>query len=638
VRKEQLLALIKTSPPPDFDEDDFRHIPDICLAYIVQSVPWRIDRMVVGSGSSAHELVWHDEPVAVVGMLDVQFDVREVYVASSMKAGIEISQKSMDYRSNILTLHKIPEAPYNWRFGNTRMAALIRTTADLFLLQRFFDNTGVKADAVNPNSAFSKVTTLDAFRRKTIAACMDARNASVGPEASFIFENTGAKDSDAVFIASLFNSAGMLSMSAAVEEMRHNRAIYTDRDMTIREVGGEYVVRRDRRNESISNFTVSVENSVVFPDTREVYHEIVVRSVARQSTTIVAASSLANPEQLQAEARLSALGSDNALPTIIDTPTFRKYVTPFLRRQAAESKVKQGTSRLGWSRDRQSFVLPGVTVSMDGKSAQRYIPYPGYAALREVKSVSLSDMGVLEALSPRAANLLGLLTLPVARHFFSCPVRPVFFAQGQHSSEVLQTIFGMCWQSSAFEMPHNTREAQGIDGVYGLPFLVTGFGYARVDKLHVPYLVLANRGHIIDAGITLVEAESIGRCLLTAVVMVAEWCMTVGESHPYADFRSTQQESEVSEGLWLLREAADCDFTDTRKISKFDDLLAKIDPSKIRLSTDGNVILPVDTEDPEILGELLNMDLNPAVIEHELHLSSEAIPYIHRFYGSALTY
>lgn len=554
--------------------------PQSAFAYCVQSVPHTIDRIVIMQKGRDYDIVWNDRKAGFSGLIGLGLGEPKYLAANKMRA-LELQEKlnRSGYVGEVASAFRDMGSTNDvgmWSLDRPMMQAIYATKEDVLGLDR----------AITAFAGMERVvqcipeTMLDSaqvrpgvwFRtRRAFIRHLTPPNASrVSADASSLFELTGSRADDALWIMQSFATSGLPHLASDFKRLAENRVIHRERNVVVREAVNEYQLSGPNGDSMVANFVIRPEAMVLFKERNgEVYYRSRLHYGAKVTEVMISQAALEAPKNLKDELVARVVTSSESaesliVPTVIDLNVMKSKVLPYLRAQTARLPSTDGISSLGWNAHRTAFITPGRIVAMDGVHRIPAIFHPALPALRTFRDVSDWSEAYPPYVHPDCQAVISILLALTVRYYRRCALRPASIKQTSESSRIVERLAAAIGQEVLHEMGHNQRERMDVEGVRGYPFVATGFGQGQLLNANVPYLILTDRGVVLDASVDDSQIEQAGRALQCALVRVVGWCLATGADDfkevPSADYNTSLME----EGRWLVENVCKLQKWETR--------------------------------------------------------------------------
>lgn len=654
VRLMRLAAATGADYPPSWT-DETPPLP--ALAYIVQSAPHSVDRIMLMYSNGDRSITWRDRFAGISGLLGVRpYDRRPLVWGKDAALRAQLSGSAVGSHVVIASMHTFPKAEHKadmeWTEEDSMFVAVASTAEEVIEMQsalsKFPRMESRMWAATSVEDATAPFMSWPALRRAQLVTSCSGAVDRLPLRAVELFERTGSKRSDAAHLISVFSGAGHPMLVDDVHRLARSRVIFQEGRTHIREDTSEYVSVTAAGVMQIANFTLELVKNVSYPDRGEICHQGVLRIGTDARVVTVSGEATKQTKKLHEElgtqyARGSGTNSE-LIPTVVDHNLMTRHVLMDMRRVIAKLNTERGVSHLGWSNDRSYFDLPGMTVTSSGTVPNSCIFHPGVHALRVFrKTVDWAEL--LPGSSPACCgDIISGILAQVVRYYRRAATRPLLISNDSNTIEAVQQLMEYVGQVSVFEMNQNNRENHNTDGVRGYPMLVQGNQQARAAM--VGYMLLAADGIRVEHySRELVDAA--GRFLQRALLKTAAWCITHG-ARGFEETRSmSHNNSLAAEGSQILKLACDVDVESTIKSSTpaLEWLFSQItlDQMAARLTLRDGLTLETDVDGVEwdresVTRELHELDADSAVDGSLLRCSAPVLlPAITRFYGTAPT-
>lgn len=396
------------------------------------------------------------------------------------------------------------------------------------------------------------------LRRSYIYSLIPKDATRVTATAASIFELTGSKSADVAALVEQFKAEGRHQLVEDFVRLSMHRTIFQDRHLTVRETSNEYQMLHNAGVVNLTNFSLTVQNNVSFPNFGNTYCQSTLRCGDTSMDVMLPQSMIQDrvhnlQDELQRQIAAAKQSSAGRLPTIIETGKFRQYVLPYLRKQIADASTVVGIDRLGWSSDRRTFNFPGFTATEDGLHKASKILCPNIPVLKLFHHVD----GWSESFQPNQLDVAGrdmvaMILASCVRYYRLCTTQPIMVTQTSDAALLLDALRKALGQHTIFELGQNNRDGSRVPGVFGYPIFAAGPRSASLTDGQTPYFHLTDRGYRIPSSPTPEQARTAGRAAQCALLKVVNWCLSSG-ADAFGEIASLQHHSALMrEGRWLL--------------------------------------------------------------------------------------
>lgn len=548
--------------------------PTSALAYVVQTVPHTIDRIVITSGRDQEcHVIWRKKRVGLVGMIGM----RPVHLlAPDYRAALSLQRQLSDLgQANevaaVFTDREGSAFREEWRPDLGRLVSVVESAADVVTFAAFYEAFPLATDCVTAMHR-RRLTSVSAaaessigwswMRRSYLAAAIGSHKRELSSAAIHLLEKSHPTREEIAWLIQRFREHGKFELAEDIKRHMDNRVIASDGHTKIREAASEYLVDHGHSTSTIANFALQFVSNLYFRDSVDVFHKARLMYGRSSVDVVIGAHAVDNPGELQKTIRHQMLlhrGGDapDQLPTIIDTTNMRRHVIPYFKHQVSRLPAEEGFRSLGWSEDRSLFVGPGVRVTMGGRTLGPVPRHPGVAPLRHFRDTGDWEVGFASDLPVAARDLVAMTLASCVRFYVKGVTRPVCVQHSPEARHLLKTMFGELGQTEIFELNPNVRDQGATPGVRGYPFLVTGYNTAQAVGAKFGHVLLTDSGYCVNEEIDQEVAEAAGRSLKFGLLRVVEWCIAVGADTfseiPALHFNS----SLLREGKWLVENVCD---------------------------------------------------------------------------------
>lgn len=626
------------------------------LVFVVQTVPYIIDRIVIAYPHGDRHVVWRDRGLGINGLIGLKPHVGRLLTPdreTAMRAQSQLMNSHgeqedvafvyMDQALTEFSCEWEPDHPFVFYAGEPE--GVVR-------LQKLITNMPALSSSsatVSLRSAGSdKLIGWRSARRGLLLAeiMKGIGDGMVPPTAASLFERSCVSRSDGVFMADTLVRQGQISLANDVRRLLTRRVLYVDDRITVTEDMNRILAKTRHGELEVANFCVDMQDTVTFAERADSCIRASVRCGTTETPVILSSQATLNVKRLQDEVAAQFLRrhktEGSALPTIVDMKLMQAHVMPTLRRSLTGMRVIPGVSCLGWSADRGSFTMPGITVSVAGTSKNLCVFHPtmplltNYGPVDEWSEV-LPKLGKCVALDMALAMLA-----QIVRFYKHGSMLPFAVSRDAATVDTVSSLMPYFGQHTVHALNPNARDRTNTDGVRGYPLVATGGSQSQ----HIPYgYVLLTESGLTEENPDRQVTETIGRFLQRAMTDVAVWCMK-SRAEGYQEIKSLDHNSAlVAEGAAIARVA--CLIQVPGSLSKspaptLEKLLSTIPVTDTgsRMTLGGDMKLEIDlghvTEDEaaSITHELTVMGSSGQVEGQSLICDAVTmVPALTRFYG-----
>lgn len=646
----------------EFPESWLLSPPMPCAAFVIQSTPHTIDRIVL-LRNGPNEVVWNRRAAGISGLIGLT-PGKPRYLAPSFEAALamQFSLTNTGYLEEVAAVFNDPwkdDIETRWYPETEMLTAVVDDPTDIVKIQSTVDKfrllgdnlRGLRLRHVNGQVERAATSSWDGLRVSYIITRTAHGSKSISAEAARLFEQTGSKMPDAAKIIAHYRDSGQILLADDFQKLAANRIIRRDQRLVVRETSGDYTVTTPYGTTAISNFHLVIRDSVLFRDRTEVYCRGTLTCGASSYDLVFPRSAVSvklNRLQEALHTQLVIAGgsiSGDLIPTIIDTTQFQRYIIPHLTSQIAHAARIEGVSLLGWSADRKVFHAPGLTITADGRRYEDTVIYPGIAALALFDGVKTWSDSCPQDLPQPCQDVIAMLIALAVRHYRRSIPRPALVLQTSDSVALLEGLTKAMGQRHVFELGQNVRDSTSVDGLHGYPFVASGYGRAQAHKTNVPCVILTDEGYRVEGEIDHSQIDAAGRALQFALVRVAEWCLATGADEFQEVPALDRHTSLMREGQWLITHVCDLEpweISATRE-SSLERLFSQIPfaDTKGRMHLTDGVTLRVDLSGLEFDADGLSeafAAIGAKLTIDESSLTTDAavlLPALDLFYGQA---
>ena len=541
--------------------------PTSAIAYVVQTVPHTIDRVVITTGKSQEWTIsWVKKRVGIVGMLGLSPDH---LITSDYRAALSLQRRLQDLGQarEVAAIYVAKEDPAfrePWRPDIGKMTTVVEGPEDIVTMAAFYDAFPLATDNVMAIHHRRLVSSEDAapkswtwMRRSYLAASIDGSQRELSGTAIRLLEQSHPSRDEIAWLIQRYREKGRLELAEDIKRHMDNRVIFNDGKLKIRETASDYLIDYGGSTSSIANFALSFAYNLFFRDSVDVFHQGRLNYGRTSLDITVGAHAIDNINELQKTVRHQMLphrsdSTPEQLPTVIDSGMMRRHVIPHLKRQVSALPSKEGFCSMGWTTDRSMFVGPGMKVTLNGREPGPVPRHPGVIQLRHFKTDSDWNVGFSADLPLVARDLIAMTLASCVRFFVKSITRPVCVQHSPAARHLLKTMFESIGQREIFELNPNLRDHSNTQGVRGYPFLTTGYNAAQVTNARFGHVLLTDTGYSVVDEVAQEVAEAAGRSLQFGLLRLVEWCLSTGAEEfseiPALHFNS----SLLREGKWLV--------------------------------------------------------------------------------------
>lgn len=652
VNEEELAALSRLSALSGASTAGFvsQGYP-VSAVSVVQSVPWLVDHLVVHQPDHKAVISWEKGKSGFGGLIGMA-GVESRRFAPTVQSALSIQRilKASGTHEEIgfwvdLGSATVPRC----EFQPEKMTLVVDTAEQMVSGSRVLRRFGIEDSVAGCGSG--KLFTIEAppvrttkwrhIRMGYIASSIKSFEKRMSPETIKLLETSAPPREEVAALAGVFRKEGRIALSDELMAHLDNRVISEDRNVKIRETSGSYEYETQIGKSALSNFSLRFTHNLVFRDSSEVFH--VARTVCGHSTyeVMLTGASLDSTTTLAESMRFqhaTRAKQDAALPVIIDTVNFRKHVLPYLRKEVSRIGSQNGVSSLGWSIDRQAFLLPGMMVDMSGRQLADSKFHPNMPALRLFDtSADWTEVGLTEVPAP-ARDFTAMVLAQCARFYLRLPVSPICVDQKSPARALALAVSKALGQKDVFELNANMRDSTHGMGARGYPVLAHGYSLQQAQHLQACVILLTDGGYCADVGDVYAFAEPMGRAIRHSLVRMVEWLMaTNGEDYvesPSSDIHN----SLLREGRWLLDAVCKMQAWEGEDITNpldqwLEDCGYDFLSETLRMTIDLKILIPADILRDEVISSIRELDPD---VELGSVVSASAVallPAMARFFG-----
>lgn len=567
---ETIVALLELAERTgaSFPDSMRSNPPPSAIAYVVQTLPHTIDRIVVTVGKGQECAVsWVKKRVGIVGMLGLSPDH---LLASDYQAALALQRHLHDLGQprEVAAIYVAKDAsPFRepWRPDIGKLTTVVANAEDIVRMSMFYDAFPLATDHVEALHHRSLVAMSGStpvpwswMRRSYLAAAIGNGAArELSGAAIHLLEQSQPSRDEVAWLIQRYREMGRLELAEDIKRQLDNRVIFNDGKLKIRETASEYLIDYGGSTSSIANFAIGFTHNLFFRDSADMFHQGRLNYGRTSLDVTIGAHAIDNINELQKTVRHQMLlhradSTPEQLPTIIDSATMRRHVVPHLKRQVSSLPSKEGFCNMGWTADRGMFVGPGMKVTLSGRESGPVHRHPNVLPLRHFEPDGSWDVGFSTDLPLSARDVIAMTLASCVRFFVKSVTRPVCIQHSPSARHLLKTMFAAVGQREIYELNPNLRDHSSTQGVRGYPFLTTGYNAAQVVNARFGHVLLTDTGYSVGDEVDQAAAEAAGRSLQFGLLRVVEWCIATGAEEfsevPALHFNS----SLLREGKWLV--------------------------------------------------------------------------------------
>lgn len=329
----------------------------------------------------------------------------------------------------------------------------------------------------------------------------------IGAKTIEILEASGPSPELKIKVASRLLKEGKYKALANFNSRFSGGVIVSNERFEIQATANGYVFknRLSKDRVSITNFTMKVENQIIFPEADETYLRVTITAQDQTKTMVLPESALETSKKLNTwlHTTPSETNSDRSA-RILEFTTAGKLL-PYFRQQAADKPVIQGISFLGWDHDKSRFYGHDFSITREGTRSDPAVWQPHVPGLMSFSP----SQAVPEILSPNLPNqlcdVIGAILAMVHRHQNGHEIPAVDIRNTAHNREIIQTLFLALGQVKPVNMFRNARNA-GMHTFRGYPFYTVGDPGKAARMAGNPAFILCGNGLDLDQ-VTLEDAK-----------------------------------------------------------------------------------------------------------------------------------
>ena len=587
--------------------------PTSAIAYVVQTVPHTIDRIIITTGKSQEcKISWVKKRVGIIGMLGLSPDH---LITSDYRAALSLQRRLQDLGQarEVAAIYVAKEDPAfrePWRPDIGKMTTVVGGPEDVVTMAAFYDAFPLTTDNVMAIHHRRLVSSEDAvpmawtwMRRSYLAASIEGSQRELSGTAIRLLEQSHPTRDEIAWLIQRYREQGRLELADDIKRHMDNRVIVNDGKLKIRETASEYLIDYGGSTSSIANFALSFTHNLFFRDSADMFHQGRLNYGRTSLDVTIGAHAIDNINELQKTVRHQMLlhradSTPEQLPTVIDSSTMRRHVIPHLKRQVSALPSKEGFCNMGWTVDRGMFVGPSIKVTLSGREFGPVYRHPNVLPMRHFDNERSWDVGFATELPLAARDVIAMTLASCVRFFVKSITRPVCILHSPAARHLLKTMFAAMGQREIFELNPNLRDQTHTQGVRGYPFLVTGYNFAQTMTAKFGHVILTDTGYSVGEEVDQADAEAAGRSLQFGLLRVVEWCLATGAEEfseaPAMSFNS----SLLREGRWLVEHVCELQPWEVSDggLSHLEDIFAQIPVNETnkRLRLEDGVKLTAD--------------------------------------------
>lgn len=538
--------------------------PDAVLAWISQSTPGSIDRIILRTRRQSWQLVWNKVRFGLTGLIGTTPGSRRLVALGHERAlsgQRSLSLAGTPQEVGFIQSFEGERHLEDWAPHADIFVAAPATRDEVIQLSRFHD---VFRRMRMPVMRYQRISSIqdpvhyirpwERFRQAFLVQNLDKDERELSPGSIYLLEQVNPSSQEMQALVSFFRIRGRLALAEDIKRHMGNRVIYSDKKIKIRETASEYVIQNGTSRTSITNFALELTTNLVFRDTGEIFHAARLSFGKESLDALLDVASLDNPGRLQERVRQPVMAQAHtaALPTVIDSISMRKHILPWLRAQVANLPSTEGVSAIGWSQDRQMFAGPGLRLNLSGATMGRVAYHPNLGSMKCFLNETSWEAAFPEKLPQAAYDLVAMIMAAAVRYYVKSVQKPVTVTHSPEARQLLKAMFAAIGQHEIYELNSNLRDLSGLSGVRGYPLLATGYNLAQAMNAKFGYVLLTDGGYTVAEESSPEDAAAAGRALQAGLVRVAEWCLATQAE----EFRERPalhyNTSLLREGQWLM--------------------------------------------------------------------------------------
>lgn len=613
-------------------------LEDAYLAIAYQTLPTCIDRIELISPTNERTfLLWNDYEIGVSGMLDM-VPRDETYLFAHPSAALKISTKEkMVGRSMApfsVTAFDGGDHPKNvWLSSSGDVCLVLRQKPDARTFNLLARATSRRITACLESSLLSmdydSSRNLVWPRMKTALVkshLVSMADDVVDSEAADMLSWMDLDQEDGAKILAFLEKEGKLRLSRDIKEFLSVTEVSKSPQITVKETSRDYIYENSSGEGVIANFVFKPKQNIFMRATGEVYHRGDVIFGDHRVECTIPSSCLDSPRHLQDAIREEILRSGaqgDALPTVVHTTHYRRYISHYLRGKVGRLPSIEGVDSLGWSQDKRRWVAPGkYWTKSAGEVAESYFT-PGKEVLRVFCPGHVWDSELILQCDEKARELISVHLAQVVRSYLGCSTGPLFVKNTTASRQLLRAMFQAIGQDQPYELNINARDNIGVDGITGYPLLVSGYTKAQGYSAKFSHTLLGEEGHDVADKKTEQQLRAAATTFQFALTKVVEWCLE-SKAEGFSEQPAFDRwDSLVREGSWLMRNVCEAQPWEVRvrEFKQLETILSGID----KADTSDKIYFTEDLSEVEINlrgtvfeDEKLRKEMMELGVEHNL--------------------
>lgn len=336
--------------------------------------------------------------------------------------------------------------------------------------------------------------------------------------------------------------------------------IYQDDKGTLSCTPTGYVLRKKNNDPSptfVTNFTITLEQNVVFSETTDIYHAGNIVFNGNEYPIIIKQEETEKPNDIEKAARRATLGMEfddiNTLPTIKDR-TGAKYIVAYMRECVAALPRTEGVPMLGWSARRTSFYAPHFISDIKGTRVGRKYFHPNVQVLNQYILDTLCVSRMYYGLPMQLVSIINQCAAFVARSYLGMPVRPIAVFNNTQARRMVCEIFKGLNQNSVVQLNQNIRGEEYV-GNRGYPYYAVGYSYAQTTKSRIPAFILCDKGIAINEEFSNEHMDQAACTLNYVIQKVVEWAIQTSCANFKQEYSVSRATAYAAEGAAIITDA-----------------------------------------------------------------------------------
>lgn len=422
------------------------------------------------------------------------------------------------------------------------------------ILQKYVNNLNV----ITPNS-------YDSFNDKTISAddflairlIKEIKNGnSIIP----LLELVDLKASSRQLLLNKLHENRYFDAAAEVRSFFQSLPVYSDDKYTLYKSPFGYSVKKYNKDNSalsVTNFTIDLEENIVFAESTDIFHVGNVNFDGAQYPFIVKQEDIDRPNDLEKAVRKATLSAPSDygtnLPTIKERGAAKHLVT-HLRECISCLPRSEGVPILGWSPRRTSFYAPYFIADRKGSRVGKKHFHPNNQTLT-IFANDISDVSQLHLDLPEPiTQIINQCAAMIVRSYLSMPSKAIPVYNNAEARALLSSLFSALGQTSVSQLNHNIR-GEDSPGIRGFPHYAVGYVCSQANKSSLSAFILCDGGLVINEYFNPSVLEKGKQTLKYVIQKVAEWSIKT-EAASFSQVNSVSRTNAYSiEGCQIVIDA-----------------------------------------------------------------------------------